>query len=52
MITWASLSPQSTRHHDQFSRFCTDDRRACLYFTMGCPSPQNCRFPWGIWTPV
>jgi len=31
------------------SRFCTDDRRVSLYFTMG--PPQNCPFPWGIWTP-
>jgi len=22
-----------------------------LYFTMGAPFPQNCSFPWEIWTP-
>jgi len=35
----------------RFCCFCTDDRRVSLYFTIGCPfPPQNCPFPWGIWT--
>jgi len=50
MIPWAQPSPQPN------GRFCTDDRRVSLYFTMGRPmgrpfSPQNRPFPWGIWTP-
>ena len=44
-------SPQSRRHHDRFSRFRKGDCRVSLYFTMGCPLPQNCPFPWDIWTP-
>jgi len=33
--------------------FGTDDHRMSLYFTMGCSfPPQNCPFPWGIWTPI
>jgi len=35
---------------DRFSRFCTAYGRKYLYFTMGAPIHQNCRFPWGIWT--
>ena len=35
------------RHLNRFSRFCTDDRRVSLYFTMGHPfPPQNCPIPW------
>ena len=30
-------SPQPKRHLDRFNRFCTDDRRVSLYFTMGRP---------------
>ena len=31
---------------------CTAHRRVSLYFTMGRAfPPQNCRFPWDIWTP-
>ena len=52
MIPTAHPSPQLKRHLDRFSRFRTDDRRVSLYFTMGRPfPPQNCPFPWGIWTP-
>jgi len=53
MIPWAHPSPQPKQHLDRFSRFCTgDSRRVSLYFTMGWPFlPQNCPFPWGIWTP-
>jgi len=36
-------SPQPKRHLLQFSRFCTDDCRVSVYFTMGHPfTPQNC----------
>jgi len=52
MIPTAHPNLLPKRHLDQFSRFCTDDRRVSLYFTMGRPfNPQNCPFPWGIWTP-
>jgi len=45
-IPWAHLRPQPKRHLDQFSRFCTDDRRASLYFTMGRPfSPSKLPLP-------
>jgi len=37
MILWAHPNTQHKRHLDRFSRFCTDERRASLYFTMGCP---------------
>jgi len=37
MIPWAHPSPQPKRHLDRFSRFCRDDRRVSLYFTMGRP---------------
>ena len=44
----AHPSPQHKRHLDQFSRFCTDDHRMFLYFTMGRFFPlQNCPVPWG-----
>ena len=41
--------PQPKRHLDQFSRFCTDDRRVSLYFTMGRPfsPPSKCPFSIG-----
>jgi len=52
MIPTAHPSPQPKRHLDRFSRFCTDDRRVALYFTMGRPFPhQNCPFPWGSGSP-
>jgi len=38
-IPWAHPSPQPKRHLDSFSRFCTDDHRVSLYFTMGYPFP-------------
>ena len=48
----AHPSPQPKWHLNWFGRFCTDDRRVSLYFTMGRPfPPSNCRFPCGIWTP-
>jgi len=53
-ISWAHPRPQSKQHLDQFSRFCTDDPRVFLYFTMVRPfppSPQNCPFPWGSGSP-
>jgi len=35
-----------------FSRFCTDDRRVFLYFTVGCPFPLKIApSHGGIWTP-
>jgi len=40
------------RQIDQFSRFCTAHGRNSLYFTVGVPFPQNCPFPWRIWTPM
>jgi len=53
MTPTAHPSPQPQRHLDRFNRFFTDDRRASLYFTMGRPfPPQNCPFPWGMWTPI
>jgi len=53
MIPWANPSPQSKRHHDQFSRFCTGDCRVSLYFTMGCPFPLLKNAPsHGIWLPI
>ena len=49
----AHPSPQLKRHLDRFSRFCTDDRRVSLYFTLGRTfSLQNCAFPRGIWIPI
>ena len=52
MIPWAHSSPQPKWHLDRFSHFRTGDRRVSLYFTMGRSfPPQNCPFPWGIWTP-
>jgi len=52
MIPWAHPSPQPKRHLDLFNRFCTDDCRVSLNFTMGRPfPPQNCPFPRGIWSP-
>jgi len=41
MISWAHLSPQPKQHLDWFCRFCTDDCRVSLYFTMGRPFPSN-----------
>jgi len=39
-------SPQPKRHLGRFSRFCIDDRKVSLYFTMERPFPlQNCPFP-------
>jgi len=53
-LTHDSLGPSepiTQRHLDPFSRFCRDDCRVSLYFTMGRPfPPQNCPFAWGIWT--
>ena len=40
-IPTAHPSAQPKRHLDQFSRFCTDDRRVSLYFTINAPfAPQ------------
>jgi len=41
-------------HLNRFSHFCTTRGKQFLYFTMGSPclSPQNCPFPWGIWTNI
>jgi len=41
-LTHHSLGPSepiTKRHLDRFSRFCTDDHRVSLYFTMGHPFP-------------
>ena len=41
-LTHASLDKSESitkRHLDRFSRFCTDDHRVSLYFTMGHPFP-------------
>jgi len=46
----AQPSPQPNRQIDRFSRFCTARGRKSIYFTMGDTFPQNCPFPWGIWT--
>jgi len=52
LLPSAHPSPQPKRQIDRSSRFCTDDRRVSLYFTMGDARPhQNCPFPCGIWTP-
>jgi len=53
MIYWAYLSPKIKRHLDRFSRFCRDDRRVSLYFTMGRPFPllKIDPFHGGIWNP-
>jgi len=40
-------SPGPTRHLDRFSRFCTDDRRVSLYFTMERPFPSKLPLPRG-----
>jgi len=37
--SYGSCKPQPKRRLDRFSRFCTDDRRVSLYFTMGRPFP-------------
>ena len=51
--SYAHAGPRPKLHLDGFSRFCTDDRRLSLYFTMGRPfPPQNFPFPWGIWTAI
>jgi len=42
----AHPSPEPKWAIDRFSRFCTDDHN-------GTPiPPQNCPFPWGIWTRI
>jgi len=41
MIYTAHPSPQPKRHLHRFSRFCTDDRRVSLYFTMGRTFPRS-----------
>jgi len=40
-IPWAHPSRQPKRHLDRFSRFCIDDRRVFLYFTMERPFPRS-----------
>ena len=40
-IPTAHLSPQPKLHLSWFSRFCTDDRRVSIYFTMGRPFPPK-----------
>ena len=39
--------PKPKRHLDRLSRFCTDDRRVSLYFTMGLPFPSKLPLPMG-----
>jgi len=49
---WARPSPQLKQHLDQFSHFCTDDRRVSLYFSMGRPFALKIAASHeGIWTP-
>jgi len=48
----AHSSPQPKWQMNRLSCFCTGHRRNCLYFTMGAPIYQNCRFPWWFWTPT
>ena len=48
----AHSSPQPKRQMDRFNRFCTDDRKVSLYFTVIRPfPPQNCPFSWGDLVP-
>jgi len=52
-LTRGSLVHQNRRpkrHLDRFSRFCTDDHRVFIYFTMGHPFPPQMPLPMGIWT--
>ena len=49
MLPW---SPHPKQNFDRFSRLCAARDRESLYFTMSRPSPQNCFFSWGIWTPI
>jgi len=45
-----SLGP--SEHCDRFTRFCTDDRKVSLYFTMGRLFPHSkLPLPMGIWAP-
>jgi len=37
MMLWTHASPQPKRHLDRFSRVCTDDRIASLYWFAGFP---------------
>jgi len=46
-ILSANSSPQPKCHLDRFSRSCTDDHRASLYFTTGRPSPSKLPLPMG-----
>ena len=39
VVPWAHPSPQPKRQLDRFSRFCTDELRVTLYFTMGRSFP-------------
>jgi len=66
-VTWGPSHPQKEAQPPIFSpcllwpngrpsqlllsTCCTSHDRKSLYFTMSAPIPQNCRFPWGIWTP-
>ena len=52
-IPTAHPSPQPKQHLDRFSRFCTDDRRVSLYFTMGRPfAPSKLPLPMGDLNPI
>jgi len=49
VLAWAHPSLQPKRQLDSFSRFCTDDHRVSLYFTMGRPFPlSKLPLPMGI----
>jgi len=53
MIPWTNPSPQTKWYLYWFSRFCTDDCRVSLYFTMGGPFPPPVKIApshGGIWT--
>jgi len=51
-LTRDSLGPsEPKRHLERFSRFCTDDRRVSLYFTMVCLFPlkiASCPLAMGV----
>jgi len=53
MVHLAHVSPNPKRHLDRFSRFCTAQCRASLYFTMGRPFPLKIApsHGFGPWTP-
>jgi len=51
MLLWAHPSPNPKWHLDLFSRFCIAHLRAPRTVQWAALYPQNCPFPWEIWTP-